>query len=143
MAEPITPVPIHPIGHSCGGGSVSGMADITIYHNPHCSTSVFAVTEAERLGVDVDVNLYLKTKPGKAELTAIVAKLQDPATDLVRRDSFFSKLGLKESAVQDPTDVIDVLVSHPRLLQRPLLVSSTSAIIGRPKARVEGFLTTG
>ena len=51
---------------------------------------------AEELGVDVDVVLYLKTPPDAETLRAIVAKLEDPATDLVRRDSLWKKLGLTD-----------------------------------------------
>lgn len=112
------------------------MAQITIYHNPNCSTSVHAVKTAEEAGVDADVVLYLKTPPDAATLTEIIAKLQDPVTDLVRRDANFAKLGLTDADVVTPAQVIDVLVEHKALLQRPLVVTADTALIGRPKARV-------
>jgi arsenate reductase (glutaredoxin) len=128
------------MGQSGGGGSVAGMADVTIYHNPNCSTSVFAVKEAERLGVEVDTVLYLKTKPGRDELLGLLAKLEDPAADLVRKDGFFREQGLDEADYRTADAVADLLVAHPRLLQRPVLVRGDRAIIGRPKTRVEAFL---
>lgn len=116
------------------------MADVTIYHNPNCSTSRFAVDEAERLGVDVDVVLYLKTKPGREELLGLIARLPDEPADLVRKDSHFADLGLDEADYCSAESVAELIEQHPRLLQRPILVRAGSAIIGRPKARVEPFL---
>lgn len=51
------------------------MADVTIYHNPNCSTSVHAVTVVKELGVDADIVLYLKTPPDAATLGAIIDRL--------------------------------------------------------------------
>lgn len=98
-----------------------------------------AVAEAE--GVEVDVVLYLKQPPDRATLEAIVAKLEDPVEDLVRKDAKFDKLGLSaDDYVGDPKAVVDVLVAHKELMQRPLLVRADKAIIGRPKDRVAPFL---
>ena len=118
------------------------MAEITIYHNPNCSTSVHAVTTAEELGVAADIVLYLKTPPDAATLEAILAKLQDPVTDLVRRDANFAKLGLTDADVATAAQVIDVLGKYKALLQRPLVVTADTALIGRPKARVGELLQT-
>lgn len=98
-----------------------------------------AVAEAE--GVDVDVVAYLKTPPDRATLEAVVAKLEDPVEDLVRKDAKFAKLGLNaDDYVGNPAAVVDVLTKHKELLQRPLLVRADKAIIGRPKDRVAPFL---
>jgi arsenate reductase len=98
-----------------------------------------AVAEAE--GVEVDVVAYLKQPPDRAALEAIVAKLEDPVEDLVRKDAKFTKLGLvAEDYVANPAAVVDVLVAHKELMQRPLLVRDDKAIIGRPKDRVAAFL---
>lgn len=93
------------------------------------------------MGIDVDVVRYLKDPPDRATLRNIVAGLEDPVEDLVRRDAHFEKLGLDaERLVGDADAVIDVLVENPRLLQRPVLVRGGKAIIGRPKDRVRDFL---
>ena len=98
-----------------------------------------AVAEAE--GVEVDVVTYMKQPPDRATLEAIVAKLEDPVEDLVRKDAKFDKLGLNAADyVGNPGAVVDVLVAHKELLQRPLLVRDDKAIIGRPKDRVAPFL---
>ena len=91
---------------------------------------------AEEMGVDADIVLYLKTPPDAATLEDIIAKLEDPVTDLVRRDANFAKLGLSDADVKTAKQVIDVLGRHKALLQRPLIVTPDKAFIGRPKSRV-------
>ena len=91
---------------------------------------------ANELGVAVDIVAYLKTPPDAATLADIIAKLQDPVTDLVRRDANFAKLGLSNSDVETPEQVIAILVKHKALLQRPVVVTPKTALIGRPKDRV-------
>ncbi len=95
---------------------------------------------AEELGVDANVVLYIKTPPDAATLEAIIARLEDPVTDLVRRDSLWKKLGLTDADARTDEQVIDLLVRHKQLLQRPLVVTSETAIIGRPKERVRALL---
>jgi arsenate reductase (glutaredoxin) len=96
---------------------------------------------AQELGVDADIVLYLKTPPNEATLRSIIAKLEDPVTDLVRRDSLWQKLGLTEADAQTEDQVVDLLVRHKQLLQRPVLVTKKKAIIGRPKDRVATLLS--
>lgn len=95
---------------------------------------------AKELGVDAEIVLYLKTPPDAATLRSIIAKLEDPVTDLVRRDSMWTKLGLTEADAQTADQVVDLLVKHKQLLQRPVVVTKKKAIIGRPKDRVRTLL---
>ena len=95
---------------------------------------------AEELGTDVDVVLYLKTPPDAETLREIIAKLEDPATDLVRRDSLWTKLGLTDADARTDDQVVALLVKHKQLLQRPVVVTATKAIVGRPKERVRELL---
>jgi arsenate reductase len=96
---------------------------------------------AEGKGVGVNVVLYMKDKPDRAQLSALIAALEDPVEDLVRKDSKFQALGLDPAAfVSNPAAVLDVLERHPALLQRPVLLKAGRAIIGRPKDRVAAFL---
>lgn len=68
--------------------------------------------------------------------------LEDPVEDLVRKDSKFKKLELNpEHYVDNPKAVVDILVKHKQLLQRPILIKGKKAIIGRPKARIYDFLS--
>ena len=114
---------------------------VTIYHNPNCNSSVNAVRIAEELGAKAEIVLYLKTPPDAPTLRAIIAKLEDPVTDLVRRDNLWAKLGLTDADAATPDQVVDLLVRHKPLLQRPLLVTADRAIIGRPKDRVRELLS--
>ena len=95
---------------------------------------------AQELGVEHDVVLYIKTPPDEATLRSIIAVLEDPVTDLVRRDSMWAKLGLTEADAQTPDQVVALLLKHKQLLQRPVVVTPTKAIIGRPKERVRALL---
>jgi len=98
------------------------------------------VSIAEELGVDATVVLYIKTPPDAETLRAIIAKLEDPTTDLVRRDSMWKKLGLTDDDARTEDQVVDLLVRHKQLLQRPVVVTPKKAIIGRPKERVRALL---
>ena len=95
---------------------------------------------AEETDHDVEVILYMKDKPTREALERLVSILEDPVTDLVRRDSQFKKLALSEADVETAEQVVELLLDKPRLMQRPIVVSGDRAIIGRPKARVAEFL---
>jgi arsenate reductase len=96
---------------------------------------------AEELGVDHEVILYVKTPPDAETLHEIIAKLEDPPTNLVRRDSTWKKLGLTEDDAQTVDQIVDLLVRHKTLLQRPVVVTETAAIVGRPKERIRELLS--
>jgi arsenate reductase len=115
------------------------VAEIVLFHNPACTTSSKALAQLEELGADVEVVRYLKAPPDRATLEGIVAKLEDPVGDLVRHDGHFKELGLDPAAYTEAGPVVDLLLEHPRLLQRPLLVKGDRAIIGRPLDRVAPF----
>jgi arsenate reductase len=123
-----------------GSGMASTANGVTIYHNPNCNSSVNAVRIAEEVGAQADIVLYLKTPPDAATLRTIIGKLEDPVTDLVRRDNLWAKLGLTDDDAATDDQVVDLLVRHKQLLQRPLLVTADKAIIGRPKDRVRELL---
>ncbi|WP_026925889.1 arsenate reductase (glutaredoxin) [Granulicoccus phenolivorans] len=116
------------------------MADVTILHNPRCTTSKAALAAAEAAGTDVEVVQYLKTPLTADQLRDLIGKLEDPVADLVRHDSFFKELGLSDADVATSDQIVDLLVAHPRLMQRPILIRGDRAIIGRPKDRVPDFL---
>ncbi len=88
-----------------------------------------------------DVVLYMKEPPGREALAAIVAGLEDPVEDLVRKDSRFKKLELNpDDYVGNADAVIDLLTEQKALLQRPIVVKGKKAIVGRPKGRIADFL---
>ena len=117
-----------------------GMADVIILHNTACSTSRAALAEAEQAAVAAEIVQYLKTPLDRVALLELMGKLEDPPADLVRKDSYFAQLGLDPGDYVTPESVADLLVEHPRLMQRPVLIKGTRAIIGRPTDRVDTFL---
>lgn len=116
------------------------MADLTVFHHTGCSTSRRAVEEVLAAGIDADVVQYLKQPLDRAAVLGLIEQLEDPPADLVRKDGFFKDLGLDSDDFTTPDAVADLLVEHPRLMQRPVLVRGDRAIIGRPKDRVTDFL---
>ena len=97
---------------------------------------------AEELGLTPEIVLYQKSPPDRDELAWLVAHLEDPPADLVRKDSLFAKLGLDAADYQSAEAVVDVIARHKMLMQRPVVVRGDRAIIGRPKERVRSFLSS-
>ena len=92
--------------------------------------------------MDQEVILYIKNPPDRAALEKIVNALEDPVEDLVRKDSKFKNLELDpDDFVGNPEAVIEILLKHKQLLQRPVIVKGKKAIIGRPKARITEFFS--
>ena len=99
----------------------------------------------QKAGADHDVVLYLRAMPDRGTLEDLLTKLEDSPADLIRRDKFFAdvivgKDGLDPETLSDPQVVIDLLVAHPRLLQRPVVVKGDKAVIGRPRDRVPALI---
>lgn len=118
------------------------MPKVTIYHYPNWGSSKNALAVAEELGIECEVVLYIKTPPQRKELEAIIRGLADPVEDLVRKDSKFKKLELNpDDFVDDPESVIEILLKHKQLLQRPIIIKGKKSIIGRPKDRIAKFLS--
>ncbi|HVA07535.1 MAG TPA: arsenate reductase (glutaredoxin) [Acidimicrobiales bacterium] len=112
------------------------MGDIRIYHNPACKHSRGALEILEERAPDAEVVLYLETPPSKAELEQLIDLLEEPPADLVRKDKRFEELGLVESDYQNPEQVVAVLLKHPELMQRPIIVKSNRAVLARPSEKV-------
>ena len=83
----------------------------------------------------------MKSPPDRETLEHIASALEDPVEDLVRKDSKFKELGLDpDDYVDNPEAVVELLLERKALMQRPVLVRSDNAIIGRPKDRIADFL---
>ena len=88
---------------------------------------------ATDMGVEFEEIRYTKNPPDEAALRDMIAKLEDPVENLVRKDAQFKKLELVEDDYIGNEDaVVEVLLAYPRLLQRPVIVTADTAIIGRP-----------
>jgi arsenate reductase len=112
------------------------MAEVTIYHNPVCSKSRGALDILRERGVACDVVEYLKTPPDRATLARFLELLAGPPGDLVRRDKRFRELGLDERGYTTRDEVIALLLEHPELMERPVVVRGGRAVVARPSERV-------
>jgi arsenate reductase len=119
------------------------MPDVTVYHNPRCTKSrqALQIADAAGEGFAVDVVKYLESPPAADELRAIIAKLEDDPSSLVRRERW-DELGVTAADIATPEGIIDVLTRHPALMERPLIVTADRAFIGRPTERVSEFFGT-
>lgn len=105
-----------------------------IFHNPRCTKSRQTLTLLEQHDVQVEVVEYLKSPPTAAELKRVVKKLGLAATEIVRPKEA-KDAGLDLSAMSD-AEIIDAIVQHPKVLQRPIVVHGNEAVIGRPPENV-------
>lgn len=89
-----------------------------------------------RRGVEFDTIEYLKNPPSRAELEKIAAMLEGPIADLVRKDKRFGELGLNAGDYAERGAALDLLMKHPELMQRPIVVRGRRAVIARPSEKL-------
>ena len=105
---------------------------ISIYHNPRCSKSRQALAVLEASDVPLNVILYLDTPPSFEDLVGILRKLGITARELLRK----TESAYKENNLSDNTktesELIETMVSYPKLIERPIIINGNKAVIGRP-----------
>lgn len=112
------------------------MSDITIYHNPGCGTSRNVLAMIRNTGCEPRIVEYLKQPPDRATLSALVAALQMPVRDMMRRKGTpFDELGLDDPAVTD-AQLVDHMLRDPILINRPIVVTPWGARLCRPSETV-------
>ncbi|TRO37570.1 arsenate reductase (glutaredoxin) [Ectopseudomonas mendocina] len=112
------------------------MTDLTLYHNPRCSKSRGALELLEARGVQPNVVRYLETPPSASELESLLGKLGIPARDLLRSgEDEYKTLGLSDTSLSE-AQLIDAMVKHPKLIERPILIAGDKAVVGRPPEKV-------
>lgn len=116
------------------------MAEPTIFHNPKCSKSRETLGILEDNGASFDVVRYLETPPDRVTLERILDAIDDPPGALVRKDARFKELGLAASDYTEPDAVIKLLLEHPELMERPIVLVGNRGVIGRPPERVRDLL---
>lgn len=103
-----------------------------LYHNPRCSKSRQTLELLRERGVEPEIVEYLKTPPTAAELDRILKLLGREPRDLMRTgESEYRELGLDDPDL-DRAALIQAMVDHPRLIERPILVTGKRAALGRP-----------
>lgn len=119
------------------------MPDIVIYHNPQCGTSRNALSMIRSAGIEPHVIEYLKTPPNRALLTQLIERAGVTPRDLLReKDTPYAELGLGDESLTDEV-LIDAMMEHPILINRPLVVSPLGVKLCRPSEAVLGLLPAG
>ena len=108
-----------------------------ILHNPRCSKSRETLKLLHDQGVDLPVVEYLQQPLSKAELRELCALLGVPPLTIVRtKEELFAELGLSKDNGYSDAQWLDVLASHPKLMERPIVIYKGKAAIGRPPEAV-------
>lgn len=116
------------------------MTDTTIFHNPACGTSRNVLALIRNSGVEPTVVEYLKTPPSRDQLLALVAQLGLPVRAVLRKKGTpFEALGLDNPALTDDA-LVDAIVAHPILLERPIVITPLGARLCRPSEAVLDIL---
>ncbi len=109
---------------------------VTIYHNAGCGTSRNVLALIRNAGIEPTVIEYLKTPPDRAQLMALIARLAVPPRHLLReKDTPYAELGLGDDRWND-AELVDHLLAHPILLNRPIVVTALGARLCRPSETV-------
>ncbi len=112
------------------------MSDVTIYHNPRCSKSRQTLDLIREQGIEPTVVEYLKTPPSKKELAEVLDKLDLSPVEIIRTgEPEYRELGLLNSSYT-PEGLIEIMVEHPKLIERPIVVKGSKAAVGRPPENV-------
>ena len=111
------------------------MAKVTIWHNPRCSKSREALALLEENGVESDVVKYLEEIPTKEQIKELLTMLGIGARELMRtKESIYKELNLKDE--NDEAKLIEAMATHPKLIERPVIIKDGKAVIGRPPQKV-------
>ena len=111
-----------------------------IHHNPACGTSRKTLEILRESGADVTVNEYLKNPPGRAELTRLYDRAGiSPRDGLRAKELLAAELGLTAPDVDDDT-ILDAMVTHPILINRPLVETDKGVRLCRPQDMVREIL---
>lgn len=113
---------------------------ITIYHNPKCGTSRNTLALIRNTGAEPEVIEYLQTPPSKPVLQNLIAAMQLPVRDVMRqKESLYTELQLDDAKWSDE-DLIDQMLAHPILINRPIVVTSMGVKLCRPSELVLDIL---
>lgn len=112
---------------------------IQIYHNPRCGKSREGLALLEQSGKPFEVVHYLKDTPTLKELEVLVSKLQLAAIDLIRQHEKIWVEQYKGKSYSDK-ELLQIMVNHPILIERPIVVNNNKAVIGRPPSKITDYI---
>ena len=114
--------------------------NVTILHNPRCSTSRAVLETIRASGHEPAIVEYLKHPPERGELVRMLVALEMGPRDVIRRkEPLYKELGLDDPALSDNA-LLDAMLAHPILIERPIVISEKGIRLCRPKERVEEIL---
>lgn len=109
---------------------------VTIYHNPACGTSRNVLEMIRRSGEEPEIVEYLKTPPSRERLVELIGEMGIGPRDLLRQKGTpYEELGLGEPSLSDD-ELIDAMMEHPVLINRPIVVTGRGAALCRPSEKV-------
>ena len=115
------------------------MNQITIWHNPRCSKSRAGLALLVEQGIEPEIIKYLDTPPTTRELTALLQKLDMEPKELMRtKETIYRELELDD--VDNEKQLIEAMVAHPKLIERPIVIRRDKAVVGRPLENIEALL---
>ncbi|MEX0290549.1 MAG: arsenate reductase (glutaredoxin) [Flavobacteriaceae bacterium] len=112
---------------------------IKIYHNPRCAKSREGLAVLEKSGKDFEIVLYLKDTPSKKELESILKKLGYSAMELIRKNEAVWKEHFKGKELSEEA-LIEAMVTYPKLIERPIVITEKKAVVGRPADKIKELL---
>ena len=116
------------------------MTDITIYHNPKCGTSRNTLALIRHAGIEPRVVPYLEQPPTRAELVALLAAMGTPVREAMRaKEAVYKELDLDNAKWSDDA-LIDAMLAHPILINRPIVVTPKGTRLCRPSEAVLNLL---
>ncbi len=118
----------------------SNSSNVTIYHNPACGTSRNTLAMIRASGIEPEVIEYLKTPPSREKLIALIAQMNIKPRELLReKGTPYDELGLSDLTLADDA-LIDAMLQHPILINRPIVVTAIGAKLCRPSELVLAIL---
>ncbi|MEO0317159.1 MAG: hypothetical protein RL404_836 [Pseudomonadota bacterium] len=116
--------------------SADSDAGVTIWHNPNCSNSRGALALLRERGIEPTIVPYLQDTPDRATLLATVRATGEPVRALLRdKEAIYAELGLNDAGKTDD-ELIDAMLAHPVLINRPVVITRKGARLCRPTERV-------
>ena len=112
---------------------------IKIYHNPRCRKSREGLEVLEKSGKAFEVVKYLENIPSKEELRDVLSCLGISPENLVRKNEAIWKENYRGKVLSDE-EILDAMILNPKLIERPIVINGTKAVIGRPSESINGIL---
>lgn len=114
------------------------MSNYQIYHNPKCSKSRQTLELLKSEGIEPEVIEYLKTPLSEADLMELLGKLDTEPKKLVRtKEALFKE---NNFSIDTPEQIAKTIAEHPKLMERPVVVSGNRAVLGRPPENIKALL---